>query len=98
MKQDKLEYFVTKYGKDIYSYDEMDLEQIANDSFHTEELAIKSHELNELRALVAELPEKMRTVVLMYYMEEMTVEEISRLLKLPTGTVKSRLYHARKII
>ena len=31
-------------------------------------------------------------------MEDMSVEEIGRLLKIPVGTVKSRLYHAREIL
>lgn len=82
----------------VYSYEEMYIEQIAADSFQTEELAMKRQELNEIRILVSELPEKMRMVVLMYYMEEMTVEEISRLLKISPGTIKSRLHHARKIL
>ena len=40
----------------------------------------------------------MRIVVLMHYMEDIPVEEIGRILKIPAGTVKSRLYHAREIL
>lgn len=43
-----------------------------------------------------ELPEKYRSVALLYYMEEQSTEEISKILGIPSGTVKSRLYHARK--
>lgn len=49
-----------------------------------------------VRRQVEALPEKQRTVVLLYYMEELTIKEISAVLKIPEGTVKSRLYEARK--
>ena len=49
-----------------------------------------------MRHAVRGLPEKHRVVVLLFYMEEMTVAEIAAVLKLPQGTVKSRLHHARQ--
>lgn len=42
------------------------------------------------------LPENLRIVLLLYYMEELSILEISKVLAIPQGTVKSRLYHARK--
>ena len=36
-----------------------------------------------------------REVVVLYYLEERTVEEISNICGIPQGTVKSRLYRAR---
>ena len=39
-----------------------------------------------------------RIVVLLYYMEGLTVAQIAAAVKIPEGTVKSRLYHARKIL
>jgi RNA polymerase sigma-70 factor (ECF subfamily) len=43
-----------------------------------------------------ELPEKQRLVLLLAAMEGHTIDEVSRLLAVPTGTVKSRLFFARK--
>jgi RNA polymerase sigma-70 factor (ECF subfamily) len=43
-----------------------------------------------------ELPEKLRVVVLLGAIEGHDTREVSRLLDLPEGTVKSRLFHARK--
>ena len=40
----------------------------------------------------------MRVVVLMYYMEGMNISEIAGILGISSGTVKSRLYHARKLM
>lgn len=45
-------------------------------------------------ALLA-LPEKLRTVVLLYDMEGLSYEEIAAIANCPLGTVKSRLFNAR---
>ena len=42
--------------------------------------AISNIEIEEVRALVANLPDKMRVVALMYYMEEMNISEIAGIL------------------
>ncbi len=42
------------------------------------------------------LPQKHREVVVLYDMHEMSYEQISQKLGCPVGTVKSRLYNARK--
>ena len=51
-----------------------------------------------VRELVDALPEKLRVPVVMYYNAEMDVQKIAEALKIPAGTVKSRLHSARKII
>ena len=47
-------------------------------------------------ALVSELPEDQRLVVLMRYYDDMEVAAVAAALKIPEGTVKSRLARARK--
>ena len=49
-----------------------------------------------VRRAVAALPLEQRTVVVLYYMNDLGVEEIAGILDIPEGTVKSRLYYARK--
>lgn len=57
---------------------------------------IFEEEKRRLWAAVGALPEHLRIPVLLYYMEELSVSDISGVLGIPQGTVKSRLYHARK--
>lgn len=57
---------------------------------------LKAEEKQMLWRAVRGLPEKRRVPILLYYMEELSLEEISKILSIPQGTVKSRLYHARK--
>jgi RNA polymerase sigma-70 factor (ECF subfamily) len=45
---------------------------------------------------VAELPEKLRLVMVLVGIEEQDLASVARLLEVPEGTVKSRLHRARK--
>ena len=46
--------------------------------------------------VLEKINERKRTVFVMYELEEMTAEEIARVLEIPVNTVYSRLHHARK--
>lgn len=52
--------------------------------------------INEVRSAVNNLKEKQRLVVLLYYAESLSVNEISNILHIPKGTVLSRLAKARE--
>ncbi len=51
-----------------------------------------------IRTAVNRLPEKLKLVVLLFYMEDLSTAQIAETLKIPTGTVLSRLHQARKIL
>lgn len=53
--------------------------------------------LDLLRAL-DKLDEKLKTVVILKYFQDLTLEEVSRVLKCPVGTVKTYLHRALKIL
>ena len=46
--------------------------------------------------MLEQLPDKYRQVISLYYLEQKSYEEVSRLLNLPLGTVKTFLYRAKK--
>jgi RNA polymerase sigma-70 factor, ECF subfamily len=50
----------------------------------------------DLTYLVSRLPAKYRQVIMLYYMEERSYEEVARLLDLPLGTVKTYLHRAQR--
>jgi RNA polymerase sigma-70 factor, ECF subfamily len=52
--------------------------------------------VSELWRAIDELPEKLRAVVVLAGIEGHNMEEVARLLELPAGTVKSRLFAARR--
>ncbi|MCL1858075.1 MAG: RNA polymerase sigma factor [Oscillospiraceae bacterium] len=55
-------------------------------------------EIQAVKNLVENLPEKLKIPVILYYTMETDVSEIALTLRIPEGTVKSRLFNARKII
>lgn len=52
----------------------------------------------EVERAIEELPEEFRMVVILSDREELSYQEISELLGIPVGTVKSRLFRGRRIL
>ena len=52
----------------------------------------------ELHDAIARLDKKLRLPVVLHYMEGYSVSEAAAILHLPAGTVKTRLFKARKIL
>ena len=51
-----------------------------------------------LREGILRLPRKLRTAVVLYYIEGYSVQETAQLTRVPAGTVKSRLSKARSLL
>ena len=47
---------------------------------------------------LSRLPDKLRTPLLLHYMEGFSVEEVAKSLRVPATTVRSRLYRARNAL
>lgn len=63
-----------------------------------EELALSRETEERIWAEVDRLPEKLRMVVVLAAIEGHDMADVSRLLEVPVGTVKSRLFHARRAL
>ncbi len=50
----------------------------------------------ELEEVIQQLPEDLRVVIVLFYIEQWTINEMSEVLNVAEGTVKSRLHRARK--
>ncbi len=61
-----------------------------------EHIVLQQTEVDMIQGLVASLPEKYRIPVYLYYSADMQINEISEILGLPEGTVKSRMRKAKK--
>ena len=62
------------------------------------ERVVKEEEKAHLWKAVDALSDVYRIPLLLYYMENQNVASIAKLLSIPQGTVKSRLYKARKLL
>jgi RNA polymerase sigma-70 factor (ECF subfamily) len=56
----------------------------------------KESELIKLNKAIRELPKDQQMVLRLFYTQDYSLKEISNILELPVGTVKSRLYNARE--
>lgn len=56
----------------------------------------KNETYDTIRNIVESLPNEQKMCAAMFYYEERSIDEIAELLKVPQGTVKSRLFHVRK--
>jgi RNA polymerase sigma factor (sigma-70 family) len=73
--------------------------KIEGDQFVTQEGASTESENVELiKIALDELPVKSKAILSMFYVDNHSVKEISQILSLSTGTVKSRLFYARKML
>ena len=70
--------------------------EMLSDGSTPEGIIISRECRTSIQAAANELNEKLKIPLYMYYTAEMSVEEIALVLKIPKGTVKSRLYKARK--
>jgi RNA polymerase sigma-70 factor, ECF subfamily len=61
-----------------------------------EQLAIESERARALWQAIDELPEKLRMAIVLAAIEGHDVADVARLLEIPAGTVKSRLFLARQ--
>ena len=60
------------------------------------EQIVKEEQLEQLRRCVELLPDKHKQVITLFYAGELSLEEIAKVLKIPKGTVKSRLHKAKE--
>jgi len=72
--------------------------QIASDTILPED-ELESMELQEtIQREITKLPEKYRSVIVLKYIEELSLNEISEILDIPLGTVKTRIHRGREAL
>ncbi|WP_308011352.1 MULTISPECIES: sigma-70 family RNA polymerase sigma factor [Clostridium] len=75
--------------------------EICNEQYDAESLddtIIKSIESRELLHQVMNLSIKYKEVIILYYYEEFNTREISEMLKIPEGTIRTRLFRGRELL
>ena len=62
------------------------------------DLLIREEEEAEIMKLLEQIPLAQRSVLLLHVLEDFSLEEISRIIESPLGTVKSRLHYAKRAL
>ncbi len=63
-----------------------------------DDLLIRREQEAEFMKLLEQLPPPQRTVLLLHYVEDFSIEEIAGITEAQPGTVKSRLHYAKKAL
>ncbi len=94
------DYFKSKeYHQSIVVLDDEEvLENIKSSDKQQEEIIDAKMRQKIILKAVDSLPAKLRKIVILFEFEELSYEQIARKTGLPQGTVKSRLFNARKIL
>jgi RNA polymerase sigma-70 factor (ECF subfamily) len=87
--------WVRKQQRDRRLRESIDEEQNPGDQVSADDRQSIS-EIDLLRRAIGRLPADQRSVLTMFYLDELSTAEIAEALRIPVGTVKSRLYHARE--
>jgi RNA polymerase sigma-70 factor, ECF subfamily len=74
------------------------LNTIPDTSLTPEELVEQRDLQQAIQRAIQTLPSTYRTVVLLYYREQMSYAEIGRVLKMPVSTVKTRFHRAKPFL
>jgi RNA polymerase sigma-70 factor (ECF subfamily) len=62
------------------------------------DLLLREEQEAGLMRLIDELPAPQRSVLLLHFVEDFSLEEIARITQAPIGTVKSRLHYAKRAL
>lgn len=71
---------------------------IKDDNPLPEEAFIRSESQREVHELIYGLPDKYKSVIIMYHFNSMSYQDISTALNIPERTVETRLYRARRLL
>lgn len=87
-----------KHKSVVLMGDEEYMEKIPSAGPMPEDIAAEDEKREFVKKTVMGLPEKYRTVIILYNYQNLSVSEISGVLKVPLKTVETRLYRAKKLL
>lgn len=83
---------------ECYSLKRREYPKVPYEEYFEFVMADDKKDYRELYLAIRKLPERIRITIVLYYVEGYSVEEIKKILKVPSGTVKSRLAKGRKLL
>lgn len=72
--------------------------EVPDDSPTAEAVLSATQDAQRVRACVDELPDHHRSAVHLAFFEDMTYGDIAKVQDAPEGTIKTRIYHAKKLL
>lgn len=96
------EYFKTWLTRilinECYKIQKKRINSLQYEEYFKDEPIKESENYNELYISISKLPVKIRITIVLHYIEGYSVKEVANTLKIPSGTVKSRLAKGRRLL
>ncbi len=86
------------FGIDVQDPEQGDLEARLTDGETPEQLALTEEIRETVNAAMGDLPEELRTAIVLREIDGLSYEEIAASMDCPVGTVRSRIFRAREAI
>lgn len=80
----------------MVSMEDLSVEPVGENS--PEDAVGRKERQKQLKAAIDALPEMYRLPILLYHLEGMSYQEISKALKIPLSKVKNRIFRGRKLL
>lgn len=90
--------FHQRDNEEISKYPDLPVQKLPEREELNEDRILRNFVCDEIRNSLLLLPDGYRMTIILYDMLGLQYKEISEMLKLPIGTVKSRLYRGRKTL
>jgi len=74
------------------------IESINIEADNPEKIITRKEDIAQLNKSINMLPEFQKTVLLLFYKEEMSLDEIGKILEMPVNTVKSHLFRGKNTL
>jgi RNA polymerase sigma-70 factor (ECF subfamily) len=71
---------------------------IPNNENNPEEIFIEVEQSNFINALISSLPPKYREVIVLRHLRDLSYDEMSKILNISLGSIKTRLFRARELL
>ncbi|WP_405220113.1 MULTISPECIES: RNA polymerase sigma factor RpoE [Lentisalinibacter] len=87
-----------EYDLDLQDPEQYDMQARLKDIDSPERVLMKDEVQQTINEAIQDLPEDLRTAIVLRELEGMTYEEIAETMECPVGTVRSRIFRAREAI
>ena len=71
---------------------------IKDESMSPDRVVLQDEDQKQIHKMIYELSDKYKTVLIMYHFNDMTYQDIAKVLDIPERTVETRLYRARRML
>ena len=91
--------YINKYRKKLKEPVKVEFEEVENFISLPEISGAQEEIFNEIiKSYITKLPEELRMVIALFYVDGFSYKEMAKIMSVPLGTVMSRLYTARQIL